>query len=306
LSAQLLVGAFTPSVLLSVARRLGRLDEHDLAVEEVSVSSSPAQFRSLLAGDLDVAFTSPDNVVAYRFNPANPLGATADVSIVGAVDRGLGLALYGRPGLDGVHQLAGAVVGVDVPTSGFALAMYSLGESLGVSRDEYELIALGSTPKRLAALLAGECDATMLNAGNELVAERAGCLPLARVVDVCSPYLGTVISVAGTETLAHARLLARALRKTAEDIRAGSADEVAADEAAALLGIPDDLALRYVDRLKSADEGLVTDDGVDMAALTTIVQLRRRHIPHVVGGVDVLAAALDRTSGLIAPDSAGT
>ncbi len=33
---------------------------------------------------------------------------------------------------------------------------------------------LGSTPRRLEALLAGDCDATMLNAGNELVAERPG------------------------------------------------------------------------------------------------------------------------------------
>lgn len=55
-------------------------------------------------------------------------------------------------------------------------AFYSLATSLGISRDEYELVALGSTPKRLQALLRGECDATMLNAGNELVAEEAGCV----------------------------------------------------------------------------------------------------------------------------------
>lgn len=303
MSTKLLVGGFTPSVLLSVARRTGRLDEHGLEVDEVLVPSSPAQFRSLHAGELDVAFTSPDNVLAYRFSPTNPLGATSDVSIVSAVDRGMGLALYGRPGLSSAEQLRGAVVGVDVPTSGFALALYSLGESCGIGRDDYRLVALGSTPQRLKALLGGGCDATMLNAGNELLAEQAGCVPLARVADVCSPYLGTVLSIAGTTHLAHARALARALRRTAEDIRAGDVDDAATDEAASVLDLPEDLASRYVDRLKSPEEGVIVHDEVDLAALTTIVELRRRHLPSLVDGVDMLADALDPSSGLIAPRS---
>ena len=58
------------------------------------MSSSPAQFRSLLDGELDVALTSPDNVLAYRFDPGNPLGQVADVRIVSAIDRGMGLGLW--------------------------------------------------------------------------------------------------------------------------------------------------------------------------------------------------------------------
>ena len=106
MGTHLVVGAFTPSVLLSVARRTGRLEERGLDVEEVPVASSPGQFRSLLDGEIDVAFTSPDNVLAYRFGPTNPLGALADVSIVSTVDRGCGLGLYGRPGFGGPERPA--------------------------------------------------------------------------------------------------------------------------------------------------------------------------------------------------------
>lgn len=300
MSTKLVVGAFTPSVLLSVSRRTGRLGERDLHVEEVPVASSPAQFRSLLDGALDIAFTSPDNVLAYRFSPGNPLGAVADVRIVSTVDRGMGLALYGRPGLDSPELLRDAVLGVDVATSGFALAMYALGESLGVGRDDYRLVALGSTPQRLKALLAGECDATMLNAGNELFAERAGCVPLARVTDIFSPYLGTVVCIAGDEHLAAARLLSQALRLTAEDICAGRCDEITEREAGAVLGLPADLAGRYVARLKNRAEGLITQDGVDMEGLRTIIGLRSRFLPDQVHGVDVLEGALNQSSGLIA------
>ncbi len=301
MGTHLVVGAFTPSVLLSVARRTGRLEERGLDVEEVPVASSPGQFRSLLAGEIDVAFTSPDNVLAYRFGPTNPLGALADVSIVSTVDRGCGLGLYGRPGFGGPERLRGAVVGVDVPTSGFALAMYSLGDWLGVGRDEYRLVALGSTPRRLEALLAGECDATMLNAGNELLAEQAGAVLLARVADVCAPYVGTVLCVHGDRRLADSRELAAALHVTARDLWERRVDDVAVDEAEQRLGLPRALAERYVDRLTCEDEGLIRSAEPDLAGLATIVGLRRTHLPVPEGTVDVLASALEPSSGLLAP-----
>lgn len=281
---QLVAGLFTPSVLLALARRLRRLEEHGLEVVEVPVASSPTQFRALIDGELSVAFTSPDNVVAYRCSADNPLGRRYDVSIVSGVDRGMGLALYGRPGLTRAEQLVGARVGVDVPTSGFAVAMYALVESLGVRRDQLELLTLGSTPKRLAALLAGECDATMLNAGNELLAEQAGCVRLVAVADVCAPYLGTVLSVAGADQLPEVRRLAAALRVTAGQIRAGELDGEAAEEARILLGLAPDLAARYVARLKSPEEGLVDAVEVDLDALVTVVELRRRYLPLPPGG----------------------
>lgn len=295
---RLVVGSFTRSVLLAVTARTGALEAAGLVVEEHAVPSSPAQFRSLLDGALTVALTSPDNVIAYRFSPSNPLGSTADVAIVGAVDRGMGLALYGRPGL-GAGSLRGATVGVDVPTSGFALALYALAESLGVRRGEYQLVALGSTPRRLEALLEGGCDFTMLNAGNELLAEAAGCSRLASVADVCAPYLGTVVSAAGREHLEEAQLFSEALRTTADGIIDGRHAAVAAEEASGTLGLSAQLAERYVERLQSQSEGLVTADGVDRQALHTLVELRRKHLPETVDGVDPLAGALEPDSGLV-------
>ena len=296
---RIVVGSFTPSVLLDVARETGRLDQRDLEVSEVPVTSSPAQFRSLLDGELDVALTSPDNVLAYRFDPRNPLGGLADVRIVAAVDRGMGLGLYGRPGM-AAADLVGATVGVDVATSGFALALYALAESVGVNREDYELIALGSTPRRLEALLAGACTATMLNAGNELIAERHGCHRLASVAEQLSPYLGTVVAVSGTARTDAARLLSDALLETAREIVHGGLGVEAAASAARRLDLDDDLAQRYVARLRDPREGLVPDGVVDRGALETLVRLRTTYLPSAgPDGRDVLAGALDEDSGLV-------
>jgi ABC-type nitrate/sulfonate/bicarbonate transport system substrate-binding protein len=306
-STRLTVGTFSPSVLLRVARRTGRLDEQGLVVDAVPVASSPDQFRALLAGTLDAALTSPDNVLAYRYSPANPLGRTVDARIVAAVDRGLGLALYGRPGLTSPAGLAGGAIGVDVPTSGFALAMYAAVETVGLARDSYRLIALGSTPRRLAALLAGECAATMLNAGNELLAERAGCTALVRVGDICMPYLGTVLAVIGDPHLESATRLATALRRTAAGIHSGALDEVTISEAADALDLPPALARRYLARLKDPVDGLVVDGIVEPAALRTVVELRRRYLPvdTTGAGADPIDDALLPGSGLLTPSATG-
>ncbi|GII56837.1 hypothetical protein Pth03_52260 [Planotetraspora thailandica] len=299
MTRRLVVGAFSPSVLLRVGRRAGLLG--DLDVTEKPVPSSPGQFRALLDGELDAALTSPDNVIAYRFDPRNPLGGTADVRIVAAIDRGLGLGVYARPTHATAAVLKGATIGVDVPGSGFAFGLYALLESIGLSRDDYQVVALGSTPKRLDALLAGDCDATMLNAGNELRAEAAGAVRLGSLADVCRPYLGTVLSVAGDRTRPQVEALAAALRETAARVLAGSLDELVVEEAAQALRLPEALAARYLDRLKDPDEGLVADGEVDLASMETVVGLRRRYLPAIVDGADVLATALDPARGLISP-----
>jgi len=295
-STSLTLGSFTPSVLLRVARDTGALAEAGLEVTETPVPSSPGQFSALLDGSLDAVLTSPDNVLAYRYSPTNPLGRTADARIVSAVDRGLGLGLYAA---SGPADLRGGTFGVDVPGSGFAFAMYALAESVGLGRDDYEVVALGSTPKRLQALLRGECAATMLNAGNELHAEAAGYRALATVSRTCAPYLGTVLAVVGDAQLEPAGRLAAALARTAAGVVAGRLDGPTTAAAADALGLPPPLAERYLARLKDPADGLVPDGAVDPAAIRTILDLRRRYRPETDGGTDVFAPALAAGSGLL-------
>lgn len=283
MASPLRVGTFSPSVLVRLARDAGALARHQLSVREVPVPSSPAQFRALLAGELDAALTSPDNVLVYRFGPTNPLNRLLDVRIVLAVDRGLGLSLFGRAGVDSVPDIRGGVLGVDVADSGFAYAGYELLGRAGLRRDvDYRVVELGSTPRRLRVLLAGDCDATMLNAGNDLHAEEAGLRRLARIGRSGAPYLGTVLAVPATacvERDPRVGALVRALRETADALLAGRHRKDAVRLAAQASGMSVSTAARYVDVLTDPDEGLVPSGRVDPASLATVVDLRRRHQP---------------------------
>lgn len=276
-SDRIRLGTFTPSVLLDVARSAGVLAAAGLEVEEIPVPSSPAQFAALADGGLDAAFTSPDNAIAYRFLPTNPLGRLLEVEIVHGVDRGLGLRLALRPGLDA--PAVGMRFAVDVPTSGFAFVGYALLERAGLARDDYDLVTLGSTPRRAAALVAGDCDATILNAGNDLMAEAAGAT-LAGSATELGPYLGTALVRLSAEPGRDAvDRLADALQSAAVGILDGSLAEQAERSAGGVLGLPAELAARHLGILIDARTGVIADGHVDRAALATLVALRRRHLP---------------------------
>src|SRR5918992_2741569 len=149
------LGLFSASAVTPVARSGGHFAAHGLAVAEEAVTSSRAQFHALLAGAYDLVLTSPDNVLAYRLDAANPLGGTHDVRIIAAVDRGLGLSLVGAPGVRTREDVRGRTVAVDVPGSGFAYTLYRLLATAGLRRDvDYRVESAGTTPRRREALLA--------------------------------------------------------------------------------------------------------------------------------------------------------
>jgi ABC-type nitrate/sulfonate/bicarbonate transport system substrate-binding protein len=288
------LGVFSPSVLLGVAATTGALDRAGLAVEEVPATSSPQQFAALLAGDLDAVLTSPDNILAHPHS---------GVRILAAVDRGLGLSLFARPGIrstgtDPGAGLRGGVLAVDVPRSGFAFVAYALLARLGLHAGlDYDVRAIGSTPRRAAALAAGECTMSVLNAGSDLRAETAGCARISRA-STLGPYVGAVLAAPSSTVEADAprlRALTSVLLSTARALVAGRLARPAAEVTAARLGLDLDGVGRYLRTLTDPREGLVPTGRLDARALETICWLRSSH---GAGGPE-LDALLAPDSGLV-------
>jgi ABC transporter, phosphonate, periplasmic substrate-binding protein len=295
MSETLRLGVFSPSPVFEVARTTGILDESGVKVETVPCTSSGEQFGDLLDGRLHAVLTSPDNVLAYRDAEASPLGRSGDVRILAAVDRGLGLSLFTRPGLDLATTQERPVLGVDVPSSGFAFVAYELLARLGLrAHRDYEVLALGSTPRRAQALLAGTCSVTVLNAGNDLRAEESGATRLARAVTLGS-YIGTVLAAKASTIDRRIELLHRLvdlMLQTADALANGALEGPAREFASAALGLGPDGVERYLDALRSPDEGLVRGGHVDADSLATLCWLRRRHGP-TQGSADEGPALLD-------------
>lgn len=270
------LGVFSPSVVLGVAKRSGALPDE---VDEVPATSSVEQLTDLFDGRLDAVLTNPDNVLAYRSAEASPLRRAYDVRIVAAIDRGLGLSLFRAPGIDDPR---GGVLGVDVPTSGFAYVAYELAAREGLRAvADYEVRMAGTTPRRALALAAGQCTMTVLGAGNDIRAEAAGCQRLSRATSL-GPYLGTVLATRGDTLDGSPDALMRfatGVLATSAALAASRLRDVAVEVAADRLGLSPEGSGAYVDTLADPWEGLVPDGQVDQDSLRTLGWLRERYGP---------------------------
>jgi ABC-type nitrate/sulfonate/bicarbonate transport system substrate-binding protein len=275
MTQKLRLGIFSANVVVDWAQTHGVFADHGLDVEQVPVASSPAQFASLTAGEYDAVLTSPDNVATYVLNEGNPLGRRLDLQILRAVDRGGRLSLVGAPTIDRVDALAGRRFAVDVPTSGFAYVGFALLRRTGLEAGrDYDVVTAGATPRRRQLLMAGEFDATLLNAGHEARAVRAGAHVLGVVSDVVRPYLGTVLATrADVDTPA-----LRALLAAWDDAeRAVLAPENRADVTALLSAQPDtddDIAAQMYETLLDPLHGLCAGGEVDPTAFEAVLRLR--------------------------------
>jgi ABC-type nitrate/sulfonate/bicarbonate transport system substrate-binding protein len=269
------LGIFSANVVADWAQQHGVFAAHDLAVEQLPVASSPAQFASLMDGEYDAVLTSPDNVATYVLNERNPLGRRLDLEILRAVDRGGRLSLVAAPGFDTLEALVGRRFAVDVPTSGFAFVGFELLRRAGLEAGrDYEVITAGATPRRRQLLADRAFEATLLNAGHEARAARSGAHVLGVVSDVVRPYLGTVLATrAGVDTPA-----LRALLDAWDDAETAVLDPGNRAEVIALLGrqpdTDDDIAAQMYATLLDPLHGICAGGDVDPAAFEAVLRLR--------------------------------
>ena len=275
------VGTFTPALLIDLARSSGELRRAGLDVHESLVPSSPAQFTSLEVGEFDVVFTSPDNVLAYHFLSENPLQRRIPLQIICGIDRGLGLSLCTAATITDAEDLRGKVLGVDVPQSGFAFVAYALLDRAGLRPGDYTIEALGSTPRRTEALIAGRCAVTILNAGNELRAVGAGCSIVSPVTDL-GPYFGTVLATRAGDEASQKEVnlrFADALLETTREIVAGDREADVIEAAVRLLNLTEHEAQDHYECLRNPTTGFVESGRIDRASIATLVELRHLFSP---------------------------
>ena len=267
------VGTFTRSILIEIAKTTGYLTDLGIEVTEIPVPSSPTQFQMLERGEIDLAVTSPDNVLAYRYLELNPLGRKLDVRILGAIDRGLGLSLCYAPNFSSLPLS----FGVDVPTSGFAFVGYELLARHGNPYGSYEVLSIGSTPKRAVALIDGAISSTVLNAGNEINALSQGASKVGDVSEI-GPYIGTVFSTLGKPTSA-VLVLVQIMNRVTKEILSGRHAELVIAIAMNNLGLTKLLAADHLMMMRNPNHGLIADGVLDLPSLQTVIDLRQRYLP---------------------------
>jgi hypothetical protein len=266
------IGQFSQSPVLLAIQHFNLLPEYQLEIS--NVTSSPSQFESLAKNELDIALTSPDNVLLYGTTDKNALKQKNELKILRSIDKGLKLSLVSNGEIKNVSQLQTAVFSIDSITSGFALLLKNMLLNLKLDLDqEINFVQAGSTPKRLLHVLDNNSQATILNAESKIVADKKTLKTWMEVTQVSNNYLGTVICVkAEDESLQHIKDFMSAWKSAVEMILNFNLEqfkEIFTDKESPLA------TKEYFELLKDEKHGMTLKNELSVENLIPLVEIRK-------------------------------
>jgi len=151
-----------------VANEKGFFDKENLKVQLITFRGTNLMLTALLAGELDYATILPFLTgAASRGLP---------VRILGAVTKSSSYFMVARPEIESVKALRGKKLGINSFGSSADYAAYAAVSRSGMdpNKDLTILAIGGGTPERLAAVVSGSVDATVITSPAEYAAEKHG------------------------------------------------------------------------------------------------------------------------------------
>ena len=266
------IGQFSQSPVLLAIQHFNLLPEYQLEIS--NVTSSPSQFESLAKNELDIALTSPDNVLLYGTTDKNALKQKIELKMLRSIDKGLKLSLVSNGEIKNISQLQTAIFSIDSITSGFALLLKNMLLNLKLDLDqEINFVQAGSTPKRLLHVLDNNSQATILNAESKIVADKKSLKTWMEVTQVSNNYLGTVICVkAKDESVQHVKDFMSAWKSAVEMILNFNSEqfkEIFTDKESPLA------TKEYFELLKDEKHGMTLKNELSVENLIPLIEIRK-------------------------------
>ena len=151
-----------------VANEKGFFDKENLKVQLITFRGTNLMLTALLAGELDYATILPFLTgAASRGLP---------VRILGAVTKSSSYFMVARPEIENVKALRGKKLGINSFGSSADYAAYAAVSRSGIDANrDLTIVAIGGgTAERLAAVVSGSIDATVVTSPAEYAAEKEG------------------------------------------------------------------------------------------------------------------------------------
>lgn len=273
--------AGAPNLPIFAAEAQGYFTDSGVAIDLTTTPSSAYQAEHLIDGTFQIAGTAFDNVVAYQegqgaFTPASP----PDLFVfMGATQ--VQLALIAAPEVKTVADIKGRKLALDALSTGFAFILYEMLARAGLGDGDYEMVAVGATPKRWESVREGETDATLVLEPFTSIARAQGFNVLETSTDLFETYQGGIFAASRAWAAAHADHLKgfiagylRGLDWTLDPANRGAAAELLL---AKMPAIQPRVVDRVMDNLLNPQSGLTPRAEVLADGVRTVLDLRSRY-----------------------------
>jgi ABC-type nitrate/sulfonate/bicarbonate transport system substrate-binding protein len=153
---------------LWIAAKMGFFDREELDVPIVTMRGSPLTIQALTADSIYVANATVDTLISVYERGA-------DITKIGGLINGLGLAMVGGKPYKNYSDLRGTTIGTQTLTSGtgFALRLVLKAHGMEYPRD-YKLLNIGGASDRYQALTSGQISSAPVGVPIDLVAKQQG------------------------------------------------------------------------------------------------------------------------------------
>ena len=273
------------NLALYVAQEQGIFAAHNLDVEIAYTAGSKPQLAGLARGEYDLIQTAPDNVVNFDNNPA-AFGIDEDTAprIVMVFGGSVGpLSVYAQPAIHTFNDLRGTVLGVDNPTSGFALLLRDILAQNGLQLErDYTFTVAGGTSTRLDALLHGTVAATILYTPFDDGVSEKGFHRLAVSTDYYPTYASLSTAATSIWIEAHTDILTHYIAAIRQALRwlytkenAAQVQELMVSKSSLALDVA--LAKRAYRAFIDPVTGFGIEGKLDEAALQQVIALRTHY-----------------------------
>src|SRR5262245_3783276 len=191
------------------------------------------------------------------------------------------LILLTAPDVKAIADLKGRTLSVDALTTGYAFVLLDILLRNGLHDGDYSVDKVGGMVQRWTALRERKQDGTMLSTPYNILARADGFTQLATATKVIGHYQGNVAAARRSWAAANKDKVIAYIRAYVEAID-WLYDRVNRDEAVRILRknlsqMSQDLAERSYDELLDPQDGVFRQGRVDMAGLTTVLELRSRY-----------------------------
>jgi ABC-type nitrate/sulfonate/bicarbonate transport system substrate-binding protein len=155
------------SVVYWLAKEAGIFKKHGLELDTIFIDGSVRGIQSLIAGDLGYSGAVGTAVINAKL-------AGADIAIVQSQMNTLPYFIIGNANIKSPEDLKGRAAAVHIPGTSADFAMRLALSKVGISYKDIKAVTVGGAPARLAAVITGQTDFTVVTDGEKLQGEKSG------------------------------------------------------------------------------------------------------------------------------------
>ena len=157
-------GAATP---YWIAKEAGLFKKQGLDVELIFINGSTRGIQSLIAGDIEFAGAVGTSAINGKL-------AGGDVVIIDSLVNTLPYYIIGKPDIKSPEDLKGRTLATHIPGTSADFAVRLALRKFGIDYSDIKAVMVGGSPARVAAVINGQTDFTMVTEPGKIQGEKAG------------------------------------------------------------------------------------------------------------------------------------